>query len=197
MKNDYAPKQAAKDHAYLAAYQSWVAGLPPEERAKLESLELDKAQVGYAGCGMPENDLADSPLASEHHDPAANLDSVDDLIAEYPQLQQVIEARARQMAAGTEGGELLRRLALMFIDEGRRALNADCLAWVSGLAVRMGESGHSIARKHGISRQAFHKRCNELRDELGLAQTRAQKSDAARRHYRLTNRKWHGGKKSQ
>jgi len=198
MSDDYAKRQAQKDREYAEYYKTpdykrYVESLTPEERRRLEAEGLLAPMLpkdGVAnGCGI-EDDAAESPGASVEAPRVSASDSLDAIIADYPHLEAAIEERARKMNGGGNGGEMLRKLALLFIDQGRRALNADCLAFVSGIAVRMGESGMSLARKHGISRQAFHKRCGELMKQLGLPPSRAMKIKHASREYRIANRRW-------
>jgi len=198
MSDEYAKRQVERDQRYRKDWdspevKSWIASLDPQERARLESKGLLSPMLpkdGTAnGCGM-EDDAADSPAASVEAPRLSASDSLEAILADYPHLEAVIEERARRMNGGNNSGETLRKLALLFIDQGRRALNADCLAFVSGLAVRMGESGTSLARKHGISRQAFHKRCGELMNQLGLPPSRAMKSKSARASYQVSNRRW-------
>ena len=198
MRDDYAKRQAQKDREYAEYYktpdyQRFLETLTPEERRRLEAEGLLAPMLpkdGTAnGCGI-EDDAADSPSASVEAPRVSASDSLDAILADYPHLESAIEERAKKMNGGSNGGEMLRKLSLLFIDQGRRALNADCLAFVSGIAVRMGESGTSLARKHGISRQAFHKRCGELMNQLGLPPSRAMKSKQARKSYKASNRRW-------
>ena len=200
MPDTYAKDQAQRDQRYRDAWQSpealaWIASLSPEERRQHEAAGLLAPMMpkdGTAnGCGL-EGDVADSPGASVGAPSVSASDSLEAILADYPHLEAAIEERARQMSGGNNGSEMLRKLSLLFIDQGRRALNADCLAFVSGLAIRMGESGTSLARKHGISRQAFHKRCGELMNQLGLPPSRAMKSKQARKSYKASNRRWGG-----
>ena len=196
--NDYAKRQPDRDHRYREAWRApealaWLESLGPEERRKYEAEGLLAPMLpkdGTAnGCGI-EEDIAISSEASVEAPVVPISDSLDAILADYPHLGVAIEEGARKMAGGSDGAEMLRKLALMFIDQERRALHADCLAFVSGLTVRMGESGTSLARKHGISRQAFHKRCSDLMKQLGLPPTRAMKSKMARDSYRVSNRRW-------
>jgi hypothetical protein len=204
MSDDYAKGQAERDRRYQQAWESpeakqWLASLSPEDRRRFEAeglLAPMLAKEGSAnGCGL-EDDIAGSPAASIEAPAIPAFDSLDAILADYPHLEQAIENRAMEIAGGSSSnaGDMLRKLALLFIDHGRRALNADCLAFVSGLAFRMGESGTCLAQKHGISRQAFHKRCSELLKELGLPPSRAMKSEKARESYRASNRRWTGGR---
>jgi hypothetical protein len=192
--DDYAKKQAAKDAQYERDYEAWVKSMSLEERREAEKLGVLKPCLQRHGNGAAEHDMADSPAASEEAPSTPGSDTLDAIIADYPHLMQAIEDRARELAGGAHGAEILRRLALLFIDERRRALNADCLSFVSGLSVRMGESGTSLARRHGITRQAFHKRCSELMEELGLPPSRAMKSLSARASFRASNRRWASGR---
>ncbi len=198
MNDDYAKTEAERNKHYLESWETpevkaWIDSLSPEDRQRMEAKGLlgpMMTKEGSAnGCGL-EDDIASSADASVEAPSVPGSDSLDAILADYPHLEQAIENRAKEMAGGSNGPEMLRKLALMFIDQGRRALNADCLAFVSGLAVRMGESGTSLAKRHGISRQAFHKRCNELLREMGLPPSRAMKSARARQSYRISNRRW-------
>ena len=200
MSEDYTTRQAERDRRYRESWETpeakkWIASLSIEQRQKLEADGLLAPLLpkdGTAnGCGI-EDDAANCTDASIAAPLVSSNDSLDAILADYPHIANAIEKRAMEMAGGTHGAEMLRRLALLFIDQGRRALNADCLAFVSGLAVRMGESGTSLAKRHGISRQAFHKRCNDLLKELGLPPSRAMKSKKARDSYRASNRRWTG-----
>lgn len=186
----YSARQAGRDLEYQREYQAWVASLSPEERAKLAEQALDEPHVERRGGGSSDRDLAESSLASYRDDPAERIDSLEDIIREHPEIEDLIDQRAKERGGGAVSDEMLRNLAVLFIDDVRRALNADCLAYASGLAIRMGESMLSLARKHGISRQAFQKRCAEIMAKLGLPPTRAGKSNGARRSYRLSNRRW-------
>jgi len=193
--NDYASRQAEKDRAYAGCYDTpeaikWIAALPPAERQSLEVQGLLKPMTDRAGSTTREEDAAEMGEASVEAPQISACDSLDAVLADYPHLEAVIEERARKMNGGSCGGETLRKLALLFIDQKRRALNADCLAFVAGLSFRMGESGTSLAKKHGISRQAFHKRCSELMKQLGLPPSRAMKSKNARESYLVSNRRW-------
>jgi hypothetical protein len=201
MSDDYGQRQAEREREYREAFETpeakaWVEGLSPEERRELEADGLLAPMLPKDGttngCGV-EEDVATSSEASVEAPAVSGSDSLDAILADYPHLEAAIEERARRIGGGNDGSEMLRKLALLFIDTNRRALNADCIAFASGLAVRMGESGTSLARRHGISRQAFHKRSNELLRELGLPPSRAMKRSEARAAYRASNRRWSGG----
>ena len=194
----YAAGQAERDRRYRAAWDSpeakaWMEGLDPAERARLEADGLLAPMLGYDGSSNGtgfKDDVAGSPAASEAAPAAPASESLEAILADYPHVAEAIEERARAMAGGAHGAEMLRKLAILFIDQEKRGLHADCLSFVSGLTVRMGESGTSLAKRHGITRQAFHKRCNELMEELGLPPSRAMKSRKSRATFRVSNRRW-------
>ncbi|MCH7228584.1 hypothetical protein [Haloferula sp. A504] len=194
----YAAGQSDRDRRYREAWDSpeakaWLDGLDPAERARLEADGLLAPMLAHDGSSNGtgyKDDVAGSPAASEEAPAAPSNESLDDILADYPHIMESIEERARAMAGGAHGAELLRKLAILFIDQEKRGLHADCLSFVSGLALRMGESGTSLAKRHGITRQAFHKRCNELLDELGLPPSRAMKSKKSRTKFRTSNRRW-------
>ena len=196
--DQYAKQQGQRDKNYREAWASpeakaWLASLPEHERRKFEADGLLEPMLPKDCSSNNCNTDEDEDLPHEVSVDAPTIpseDSLDAILADYPHLEQAIENRARKMAGGSDAGEILRKLALLFIDEQRPALYADCLAFVSGLAIRMGESGTSLAKRHGITRQAFHKRCNEIRIKLGLPPSRSQKSDQSKLSYRLSNRRW-------
>ena len=195
MSSDYGKRQAALDKGYADSFatpeaQAWIKNLSHEDRKRLEAQGLLKPMLDRMGSTMRDEDASESSDASTPVHRASTGDSLEAILTDYPELEAAIEERFKKMNGGSNGSEILRKLALLFIDQGRRALNADCLAFVSGLTVRSGESGTILARKHGISRQAFHKRCSELRIELGLPPTRSMKSKKARDSYRESNRRW-------
>jgi hypothetical protein len=192
----YAATQDRLDAEYRKAWQTpevkaWAQGLPQEKR-KLAHAKCSPTCT-QNGCGHDE-DAASFPSASITPPRVQVEDSLDAILADYPHIADEIERRATEIAGGigtgTTAEALLRRIALLFIDRSRRALHADCLAFVAGLTIRMGESGSSLARRHGITRQAFHARCNSLLRDLELAPSRNQKSLASREEYRASNRRW-------
>jgi hypothetical protein len=199
MMDDYANRQVDHERTYVASFDSpeylrWVNSLSSEERQHAESLGLLKPMIDRSGSISQDEDAAESSAASVGAPHVLSSDSLDAVLADYPHLEAAIEERARKKFGDANGGEMFRELALLFIDQGRRALNADCLAYVTGLAFRMGESGTSLARKHGITRQAFQKRCVDLMNQLGLPPSRAMKSKNARESYRASNRRWNNGR---
>jgi len=90
-----------------------------------------------------------------------------------------------------EVGELVwSKLVIVFseiMDHEKARLTLDALAHAGGLYLRMGISATELAKRHGISKEAFCKRVETLRLRLGLPVSRAMKSEAAREKYKLTN----------
>lgn len=65
-------------------------------------------------------------------------------------------------------------------------LRCDVIVAASGLALYMGMSYTDLAKRHGITKQAFDKHVLKFQKDLQLPVTRAQKSVAARESYRKT-----------
>lgn len=90
-----------------------------------------------------------------------------------------------------EIGEMVwAKLVIVFaeiMDHEKARLTLDALAHAGGLYLRMGISATELAKRHGISKEAFCKRVETLRLRLGLPVSRAMKSEAARETYKLTN----------
>ena len=174
MSNDYSIRQSERDREYEAAYDSpevlkWIESLDPKERERLEAEGLLKPLIQRSGTGMREEDLADSPLASETPDISGGIDA----------------AVSTQDAAPMNDDRLwdvLRRLLGELLNQKNATLTIECLAVVSGIGFT-GDSMTEIARRNGVSRAAVSKRCVELTEKLGLPPSRAMRSLTARVSY--------------
>ena len=194
--DEYANRQAERDRGYCDSWETpearkWITALPPEELRRLEAEGLLSPMLpkdGVAnGCGI-EEDNADSPLASVDAPRVSASDSLDAILADYPHLEAAIEERARQMAGGSEGKELIRRLIGELLNQGNAKLSIECLALVTGIGFN-GDSMVDIARRHGISRSGVSKRCVELTEALDLPPSRAMRALTARKAYAETQHK--------
>jgi hypothetical protein len=76
---------------------------------------------------------------------------------------------------------------LDFTNSDNYRLRCDVVAAGSGLALFMGMSYTEMAKRHGISKQAFDKHVLKFQKDFRLPVTRAQKSVAARESYRKTH----------
>lgn len=185
----YALRQRARDEAYRQAYLDWIGSLPPEERAQLGELGLDRPSVPGCGTGAPSRDMAESSLASCDPDEAGDDDpwvgeSSAPAQAAEPTLPEFTDAAIRLGAPDPEFlHDLLRRLVGELIGQDNARLSLECLALVTGLAY-CGDSMTDIAKRHGVTRAAVSKRCVELTRALNLKPSRAMRSVEARQSYR-------------
>lgn len=178
--DDYARKQSAKDAEYERQYREWIESLPAEDRKKVDEAGLGKPMLARHGNGSPDQDLADSPLASHTPDIAALVD------------HEPVDCTSPEMAGAIE---TLQHLVADLISEGNTRLTIECLAVALGLSAYEGESMTDIARRHGISRAAVSKRCVDITTHLNLPPSRAMRSEMARKTYRNSRTKHHKRKK--
>ena len=167
--NDYVQRQAQKDAEYEREYRSWIESLSADERKEFEKAGLSDPMLARHGNGSPEQDLADSPLASHTPDIAALVDHEDP------------DQQAPPMRDATE---ILRHLVADLISEDNTRLTLDCLSIALGLRVYSGDSMTLIAKRYGVTRAAVSKRCVDIVERLKLPPSRAMRSETARRIYR-------------
>ena len=168
--DNYIPKQMAKDAQYERDYKAWIKGMSPAERAKLKGVGLDEPLIQRHGSGMSDQDLADSPLASEE---ATFVDHLDDEPVQPSAASDVTEQVI----------DVLRRLLGEVLTQKHARLTLECLAVACGLSTMQGESMTSIAKRHGVSRAAVSKRCVDITEKLNLPPSRAMRSSKARKVY--------------
>lgn len=178
--NDYVQRQAQKDAEYEREYRSWIESLSADERKEFEKAGLTDPMLARHGNGSPEQDLADSPLASHTPDIAALVDHEDP------------DQQAPPMRDATE---ILRHLVADLISEDNTRLTLDCLSIALGLRVYSGDSMTLIAKRYGVTRAAVSKRCVDIVERLKLPPSRAMRSETARRIYRNSRTKHHRSKK--
>lgn len=179
----YELRQRARDDAYRDAYAEWVASLPPDERARLGEMGLDRPSVPGSGTGAPSRDMAESSMAccgpeeTDRAYGAGETDSEPEPGPGAPPHPRFGEPDPERLH------DLLRRLVGELIGQDNARLSLECLALVTGLAY-CGDSMTEIARRHGVTRAAVSKRCVELTRALNLQPSRAMRSIPARRSYR-------------
>ena len=190
----YTFKQAARDAQYRRDYDTWLKSLSRAQLARLKAAGLDEPLMPGNGNGMSDQDLADSPLASETPDIAGEVDA-------YLALENTGKpVETHEMAK--EGGvkdepcktdpdaiwEIVRRLIGELMVQRNAKLALECLALVSGVSF-IGDSMSDIARRHGVTRAAVSKRCVEMSEKLNMLPSRAMRSLTARKAYaRARNR---------
>ncbi len=93
---------------------------------------------------------------------------------------------SQNMENGGGGGErgtaeTMRRLVGLILADSKPSLGRECLALVTGIGF-MGCSMAEIANRHGVTRAAVSRRCNEIADTFGLQSVRAMRSNKNRRN---------------
>lgn len=177
----YSARQADRDREYREAWDSpeakaWIAGLDPAERARLEAQGILRPSLpGRANGVMLGGDLADSSLASETPDLAAEIDGEKQKAAR-------VEARADVLAAFCARIRACENPLLVF----------DAVCHATGVSALDGFSQSELARRHGVTRAAFSKIATQWVKTFGLPPARGMRSSKARQKYsRLTRQKWH------
>ena len=169
--DDYTRRQAAKDAEYQRQYRAWVESLPADQRRELERQGLAAPDLQHHGNGSARGGAADSPLMRTGDDPAL-----------VPEPEPETEPAAATTDAETIWATV-RRVLGEVLNHGNARLTAECIALVSGLGYD-GATMTEIAKRHGITRAAVSKRCDELTEMLDLRPSRAMRSLTARKSYR-------------
>lgn len=168
MINDYASRQAARDSAHRRDYDAWVQSLSPEEREKLTTLGLDKADIPHDGSGRSQ-DVADLPIASYEPDIAAEIDH-----GALPAVTgDAAELRADTLASFCARIRSCNNPLLVF----------DAVCFATGVLALDGASQTEIAKRHGVSRAAFSKIATQWCKTFGIKPSRGMKSQKARKAY--------------
>lgn len=97
---------------------------------------------------------------------------------------ELIDAEANERV-----NEAIAGVISYIVDAQKPRLVAEHLAWISGMRLREGKSGTELARKHGISKEAFSQGAIKLAQALGLKPARAMRSEMSKalirsRHYK-------------
>lgn len=177
--NDYCSKQSQRDREYLEAYDSpevreWIAGLPEDERIRLEKEGLLKPFIPKSmnGC-LLDHDLAESPLASESPDMVADADR-----------EQTDDAEERS--------DVLAAFCARIRSASNPLLVFDAVCFATGVLALDGQSQTELAKRHGVTRAAFSKIATQWVKTFGIRPSRGMKSAKARKAYSaLTRAKWH------
>ena len=173
-RDEYTPRQAARDAEYEREYRAWFESLPADQQHELKRQGLASPMVARYGNGAADHDMADSPLASHEPDIAALVDH---------ELQTAPEPVMQDTA------EILRHLVADLLSEANTRLTIECLALALGLSAYNGESRTDISKRHGITRAAVSKRCVDITERLNLPPSRAMRSVGARKIYRRSQLK--------
>lgn len=159
-----------RDDKQRIAYETWIASLSPEEKARLrkespELLEYMPAGTKANGTGF-DKDVSETPACRTYDEPEPENDNEDE----------------RSCATTLD---VLRKIVGELLARSNSRLSLECLALATGLSYR-GNSQTEIGDRHGVSRAAVSARCVDLCNALGIDPSRAMKSKRARESYRKT-----------
>lgn len=126
------------------------------------------------------------PVACENFDPSS-LDSPEDIMREKLEMGfqalQICEEFSTQRATEIALDKLRAFLALVAVEK-RPLYFIDQLVWLSGLAASNGLSLPKLAKKHGVSKQAFEQAAERTNKYFNFPKTSAQRSEEAKKHMR-------------
>lgn len=176
-QDDYARKEARRDHAYKAAYQSdsakaWIASLTPAQRAHAESLGLLSARLESGGSGPSLENL-----------PASLEPRLEPLIDEGREALPFRKEEWGRIYDGLDGRR--NKLLMAFLQQsGNPRLCWACLRYLFGHG-----TCESHAKALGMSKQNFHYHVRRIERTFGLSSMGNQRSGRSRTSYRAMNRR--------
>lgn len=126
-----------------------------------------------------------------------SLDSIDDRIREALKNGESVVVLVGQLIdyeTSERVAQAISSVICYIADAEKPRLAADHVAWISGMRIRQGQSLPQLAKKHGVSKQAFCQAALRLAKLMGIKQTRAMRSESAKammkiRHYKKTKLK--------
>lgn len=124
----------------------------------------------------------------------SRLDTIEDEIKQGLKEGRSVVSMVRElvdMEASERLNEGIAKVLCYIADAEKPRLAAEHIAWISGMRIRQGESLPSIAKRHGMSKQAFCQAALRLAKLLNLRPARAMRSDLAKalmksRHFKRT-----------
>lgn len=128
--------------------------------------------------------------AAAHHDGChsdPDLESIDNLrdrFLEAARHQGGVEALVRCLIVENESeraGEALVSLIAIIADARHPRLCAMALGWAAGIHQYQHKPAIELAKRNGVTKQAFCQLAAKLIKQLGLRRTRTMRSEAARR----------------
>ena len=194
--NDYTRRQTEKDRNYLNSFTSpetrrWAESLTPEQRRMAEEQGLLKPMIDTTGSTCREEDAANTSEASVEAPRVSGGDSLDAILADYPHLLEAIEKRAKEIAGGRSCGDVLASFCAHIRGCANPTLAFDAICYATGVSSLEGQSATELARKHGVTKQAFSKVAVDWCETFGLQPSRSMKSKAARKAYATRAKRIH------
>ena len=161
---------------YETAYESWVASLPPKQRAKLAAQGLDKPLIDDR-LNTPDSTVAFAQISGGDFD----YDSFDEAPVSTSQ-EEIIERKSREYGAQLLSWVFARLQAHK--SPKSASIDRDALVFALGMATLEGRTETSIASQYGITKAAFSARVKSWQKLIGLKPSSFMKSEAACKSYR-------------
>ena len=132
--------------------------------------------------------------------PYSDLDSIEDRFKEALTIPGGVADLIRELsadAANEKAADAVAKVICLIADARDPKLAVAALAHSAGLNSFSGKSGASIARAHGVTKQAFSQIALGLQRALGLPPSRGQRTMKARESMAESYRLRHGVKPAQ
>jgi hypothetical protein len=111
------------------------------------------------------------------------MDSIEDEIREAmakgQSLSELIK-RIVEVEAAERANEAVAAVIAHIADSAKPRLAADHLAWISGMRTTQGQALPALAKRNGVTKQAFSQAAVKLADALGIRPARQMRSSKAR-----------------
>lgn len=139
-------------------------------------------------CGFVSDGATPEAVATTGFDypPDTLADQIREAIARDLPLEPIINAALEETAMQLRAEGMDAVLSIL-LGAANPRLAAAQLAFAGGLHAQIGESGPQIAKRFGITKQAFQQGVEEFRKRLGLRKTRTMRSDEARARMASSN----------
>jgi hypothetical protein len=148
--------------------------------------------LAFEGGGHGEQS---SPVGTVEFDYDA-LDSDEERLAEAVLTQQDVKpilAAIVERESSLAAQEAVSAVIMLVLDAANPRTQSEQIGWASGMYTSSGVSMPELAKRHGLTKQAFQQAVRRIRENLGLRQTRAMRSAEAKQHMSVS---YHKGKKT-
>lgn len=127
------------------------------------------------------------PITHFNH---AEIDSPEDHIREAIALHKPVMPIVARLASGLiqiRQVDAIRSVLALIVEAKKPAQRVDEIAFACGMSLADGATIISMAKKHGVSKQAFQRGVMRVCETLQLRKTRTMRDDDAREKMAVTN----------
>lgn len=167
----YADRQRISDATYTEAYKTWVASLPPEERARLDEGGIAEPDTSRKTATRQTDELRLQLTAAPDTTPTAS-DS------------EISNPKSQIASSATQAADVLAAFCARIRAHPNPLLAFDAACFASGLMDVEGLSETDLARRHRVTKAAFSKLVIQWAETFGLPPSRGMRSRRARASYR-------------